>query len=538
MKMLAAGALLVLAQGCHDHGHDHDDGHGGHDHDDGASGHEHGQEHEDEHGHGHGEGATAITHFSEGTELFVEVPPLVVGQPSEPAAHVTTLADWRPVDAGVFTVELSGGGAPAEVFSADKPDVPGIFRPVITPRHAGLRTVIMTAELPGGAYVHPCGQLQVHADEGAAHAAAEAKQEHEDPGAISFLKEQAWKMDFAMERVVSRPIRPAFEAYGTLRARSDGEAHVTAPVAGRLAVGGRFPRIGLEVKRGDVLAALTPRLAEAGDAAALAQATGHAEIAVRRAEEERKRLDKLLESGAIPERRVIEGRYAAEQARQALATARRRQRQAQRLTGTHGAGEDAVTLRAPMPGTLVSVEAAPGAFVEQGDHLFRVVDLDRLWLEVHVVETHAAMLDKPQGVWFEIEGFDEPFEAPAQAVIAAGGELDRRSRTVPLLVAIDNPGRRLRVGMFADVRVITGAAVELPAVPVSAVVWEAGLPVVYIQLGGEEFARRPVMLGDRDGRVIAVTAGVAVGERVVTRGAYAVRLAGAAPAEAGHGHHH
>lgn len=526
--LLVPVIVVVATVGCNRHGHDH--GHGDHGHDD----------HEDDPGHGHGEGATAVTHFGDSTELFVEIPPLIVGQPAELAAHVTALSDWRPTAAGTVTVELSGGGGPAELFTVEAPSVPGIFRPQVTPAHAGLRTVTIHVSSPGAQDVHPCGELPVHADAGAAAEAAAAKGagDPEPPGSISFLKEQAWKTEFAMQQAAVRSVRPSFEAYGTLRARSDGEAHVTAPVSGRLAAGASFPRIGLEVKPGAVLAVLTPRLAEAGDSAALSQATAAAGIALRRAEEERKRLEALFGSGAIPERRLAEGRYAEEQARQKLATAQRRQRQAQRFTASGGSGEGAVPLRAPMSGTIVGVESAPGAFVEEGDHLFRIVDLARLRLEVHVAEAHAAVLGEPRGVWFEVEGFDRPFEAGPEAVIAAGGELDARSRTIPLFVAVDNAERRLRVGMFADVRVITGPPKQFTTVPVTAVVREGGLPIVYAQLGGESFERRVVRLGARDGEFVTVLSGVAAGEWVVTTGAYAVRLAGAAPVAAGHGHPH
>jgi multidrug efflux pump subunit AcrA (membrane-fusion protein) len=62
--------------------------------------------------------------------------------------------------------------------------------------------------------------------------------------------------------------------------------------------------------------------------------------------------------------------------------------------------------------------------------------------------------------------------------------------------------------------------------------------VVYVMLGGESFERRVVRLGIRDGDYVQVVDGIAPGERVVTRGAYLVRLAGSSPAAAGHGHAH
>lgn len=64
-----------------------------------------------------------------------------------------------------------------------------------------------------------------------------------------------------------------------------------------------------------------------------------------------------------------------------------------------------------------------------------------------------------------------------------------------------------------------------PAVPLSAIVDDAGQPVVYVQTGGETFVRRPVTLGPRSGEFVQVIDGIASGERVVTRGAHLVRLA-------------
>jgi multidrug efflux pump subunit AcrA (membrane-fusion protein) len=57
-------------------------------------------------------------------------------------------------------------------------------------------------------------------------------------------------------------------------------------------------------------------------------------------------------------------------------------------------------------------------------------------------------------------------------------------------------------------------------------------------LEGETFQRREVTLGIRDNGWIEVVSGVAEGERVATRGAYAIKLASLSPASFGHGHGH
>jgi multidrug efflux pump subunit AcrA (membrane-fusion protein) len=56
--------------------------------------------------------------------------------------------------------------------------------------------------------------------------------------------------------------------------------------------------------------------------------------------------------------------------------------------------------------------------------------------------------------------------------------------------------------------------------------------------GGEQFVRRFIEIASRDGDLVGVTTGVTPGERVVTRGAYDVRLAAAASGLPAEGHVH
>jgi multidrug efflux pump subunit AcrA (membrane-fusion protein) len=92
--------------------------------------------------------------------------------------------------------------------------------------------------------------------------------------------------------------------------------------------------------------------------------------------------------------------------------------------------------------------------------------------------------------------------------------------------------------MAVQAQVLTDAAREALAVPVSALIDDAGQMVAFVQKNGEAFERRTLVLGVRDGDFVEVKGGLHEGERVVTLGAYDVRLAATAPAAIGHGHAH
>lgn len=532
LALLLVSALAL--SGCDlPHGHDHDEPH--------ADGHGDANGHDGGHGHGHEPGAIAVTHFTEATELFVEFPPLVVGEQSGYAAHLTRLDDFQPVGEGRVTVKLSGGGQPEETFSVDEPSTPGIFRPVAEPAQAGERSVTLILESPGLNATHELGTYRVFPDQDSAAAAQPAEEAAADE--IGFLKEQQWKVEFATAEIERRKLRASVTATGLIKARKDGEALLGAPTAGHLLATEAFPRIGTRVSAGQPLATILPRVAgDQVDVATLELAVQRAHSEHEFAARERKRLEKLVAQRSASQRDLNEAENEERVAKAELVAATERHARYQRTLGSEGALETTgVKVRAPIAGTLAEILIAAGSYLEEGDAMFHVVDTERLWLEASVAEADLGRLLEPRGAWFAVEGFDRTFAIdPDQGsqVVAFGKVVDPVRRTVPLVFEFPNPDGLLRVGMFAEVRVWAGESVDDLAVPASAIVDEAGQDVAYVMLGGESFERRILRLGIRDGDYVQVLSGLEPGERIVTRGAYLVRLAGASPAAAGHGHAH
>lgn len=484
--------------------------------------------------------ALSFTHFTDRTELFVEFDALAKGAESPFAAHVTRLADFKPLATGTVTAILSEGGAPEERFTSNAPSVPGIFRPVAKPQHAGQRRLVFEIAFDGALSRHDLGVMTVFESEQAAIAAA--PKEEEDGGGIVYLKEQQWKTEFATEPVAAGEVRGSVPANGVLRPRPDGEARVGAPAGGRFLARGTYPQIGMTVARNQVLGTIAPRVSSDVDPATLNLDVQRAQIAVQQAQAERARLEALLAQEAIPERRVTEARRQEQTARADLQAAQSRLAQyrgTQSATGGEAAGRFEV--RSPVAGTIVAVTVAPGEFVEEGRQLFHVVDLSRLWLELQIPEGNIGQVQTADSVWFQPEGFPTAFEVSPRSggrVVASGGLVNEKTRTLPLIFEVPNPNRQLRAGMFVRAQVFIATTQRGIVIPLSSVVDEDGQPVAYVELEGELFERRPLKLGTRQGDRVQVLEGLAAGDRVVTRGAYNIRLQAASGAVPAHGHAH
>lgn len=492
--------------------------------------------HDHDHAAAHDELApVSVTHFTDATELFVEFEPLRAGEESTFAAHFTRLADFKPVTEGRASVILRGGGQPEERFDVQGPAAPGIFKPVAKPRAAGKRTLEIVLESGKLRASHDLGEITVF---DSTQAALEAQPESEDASAaIRFLKEQQWQVDFATAPAERSPLRATVAATGTIRGSAAGSAQITAPVAGQVLAGpAGFPHIGQRVQQGAVLLRIAPKLAADMDQATLRLAVERARLRLEHEQKERARLEQLLKEEAIAERRVIAARTEEQLARAELDAAQRRL-----APYTGGDRSGGVLVRAPVGATIVELALTPGSFVNEGQVLAQLADPSRLWLDARVAEADAARLGEVQGAWVRAPGLEQPLalEVGKNArLVARGQALDAATRTLPLILEFQSRGARLPIGAAVRAEIWTGKREDALVVPAGALVEEGGQTVLFVQRDGESFERRVVTTGIRDGNAVQIGSGLKPGERVVTRGAYLVRLAGASPKSAGEGHVH
>jgi membrane fusion protein, heavy metal efflux system len=183
----------------------------------------------------------------------------------------------------------------------------------------------------------------------------------------------------------------------------------------------------------------------------------------------------------------------------------------------------------------VESHAVSGGNVRAGDTLFRIVDTDTVYVSASTPEADLAHLRQVAGAELQMPG---GAVKPIGRLVSVGRVVDPQSRTVPVIYEVTNADRQLAVGQAVSVRLFTSASVMAPAVRESALVDDAGRPVVFVQLAGEAFARRPVTLGNRQGEYVQVTSGVKPGERVVVKGAYLIRLSAMSSQIPAHGHVH
>jgi len=206
-------------------------------------------------------------------------------------------------------------------------------------------------------------------------------------------------------------------------------------------------------------------------------------------------------------------------------------------SGGSGASGNAFVLRAPIAGRVAEISAALGASYDEGAALFRIVRTDRVELQAQVPPSEAPLSHSIMALAFEIPGRSEPIDLEPDHVHDAG-VIDSRTRALPVQIEVENKNGQLLIGQTGTAIIYTGSTQRIPVVPRDAVLMEAGRPYVFVQIAGESFARRFIEIAARDSDRIGVKSGVALNDRVVTRGAYEIQLASAAKGLPAEGHVH
>jgi cobalt-zinc-cadmium efflux system membrane fusion protein len=377
--------------------------------------------------------------------------------------------------------------------------------------------------------------LLKHSNEGEATAAPAAAATN---GIVPFRMEQQWLIRLKLALAEESQLPPQIYSIGRVIPAPSNRAIVAPPVSG-IIESLPMPRIGQHVKRGELLArvAQTPTAAEAAqihiensrvdaERRRLSQAEIEMRARLTAANAEADRAKRLLEKKAYSQRQleVAEADRAASAANLAGV-----QEQLRALQNAPASSKYEVV--APLSGTVVEVKKAAGEEVHAGESILEIVSLDTVWVEAPIFERDLGRVTRNIQAAFSTAAFlNEEFQGK---LIDISAVIDEQTRAAKAVFEVNNSGGKLRLGMQANLRLGAGENRSVLLVPKESVLDNEGKKIVYVLHTGEEFERRDVEVGDEYGDKVAILSGVKPGERVVTQGAYQLKLQELRPANAG-----
>ncbi|GHU59105.1 membrane protein [Spirochaetia bacterium] len=187
-----------------------------------------------------------------------------------------------------------------------------------------------------------------------------------------------------------------------------------------------------------------------------------------------------------------------------------------------GANFVAGVARAPISGTIVALPAQLGMTISQAVPIARIAGGTGLELRLYVAERFISKM--ALGLSCEITLDAYPGEVFRGSVTEVSPVVDPASRTMEVRVNVDNPGSRLKSGMFAKVRIITERKNNIVKIPSTALLQRYGEECVFVAVTDPSdpafliAQRRVITPGINIDGVLEVQKGLAPDEEVVIRG--------------------
>lgn len=492
--------------------------------------------------HLHEEAAIGITVWTEAHEVFMEHPLLVAGAGAVFVTHVTDMETFEPRREGPITFVF---GDDELRHVAAEPARAGIYLPEIRLPRTGSWKLAILVPLEDGEDKVEMGELKVYASPQEAAAAPVP----EEPEGISFLKEQQWKLGTRTAIASVRELTERLRVPGSVTALPERRAVLRSPVSGRLRPpeGEGFPGLGARVEAGQTIVRVEPPVSDLPVSIVRATAgVERARLILEHSEKLRDRIRMLVRDDARSRRDLEEAELAVRKARIELQSAEAIHRSYEQAGAVASpprdgpGGSPIVNVPAPISGVLTRMYVTPGEQVEAGRSLCEILDDSEARIEAGIPEVDAHRVPPAPEALVEIAGGDVlrlPGAGPGDRVHKAP-VVDPDTHAVRIFYDTANSDGMLTVGMTVRMEIETLHREEALAVPLAALIEDEGRQVVFVQVAGETFEKRDVVVGIRDGDLAEIRSGLEAGERVATHGAFAIRLASLSSSIPAHGHTH
>lgn len=366
-----------------------------------------------------------------------------------------------------------------------------------------------------------------HGSEGAEHKHEGAEHEHEAEsspagGSDEIILPPAKAKAAGVEVSAVEPgiFHQVIKTSGQVLAAQGDESVAVATVAGVVSFRGKVIE-GMSVSKGTPLVVLSSKNMADGDP------VQRVRVAYEVAKKEYERMKTLVGNKIVSEKDFAQAEQAYENARISY----------EAVAKNNSASGQAVT--SPIGGYVKNLLVKEGDYVTVGQPLVSVTQNRKLFLRADVSEKYYPSLRTIVSANFctpynnkvytlkELEG----------RMLSYGKVSGENGYYVPVTFEFDNKGDIIP-GSFVEVFLLSSPMENVISLPHSALTEEQGSFFIYLQLDEEGYKKQLVSLGANDGESVQILSGVKAGDRVVTKGAYQVKLASAANAIPAHSHEH
>jgi cobalt-zinc-cadmium efflux system membrane fusion protein len=173
---------------------------------------------------------------------------------------------------------------------------------------------------------------------------------------------------------------------------------------------------------------------------------------------------------------------------------------------------------APLAGTVLARDVSVGDLAD-GQQLFEIADLSRLWVDLHLFGRDAQHISP--GLPVEVFRLSDGVSATARLDRILPGTATASQSTVARATLANTDGL-WRPGAAVRARVTVAETPVAMRIPVAALQRFRDWQVAFLRVG-DTYEARPLELGERDARWVEVKSGLSPGEEIVVEQSYIVK---------------
>ena len=358
------------------------------------------------------------------------------------------------------------------------------------------------------------------AEEHAGHNHESKATKHSDE--IIFPKAQAAKTTFEVREIQPASFNQVVKTTGQVLAAPGDEAVIVATSNGVVSFSSNKLTEGTKVQKGQSLFQISSKDIAEGDYYTKVKATYEA------AKASYDRAEALVKDKIISQKEFESTKLEFENAKTAY-----------NAVSNHKTAKG-VSVNAPINGHMKNILVKEGEYITVGQPLATVSQNQRLVLRAEVSQRYYNAMQSVKSA-----NFKTPYDNKVYSLEDLNGRLlsfgktsNENSFFIPVSFEFDNKGEVIP-GSFVEVYLISAPIENTLSIPVSALTNEMGIHYVYVQIDEEGYRKQEVALGANNGKEVQIIKGLHPGDRVVTKGAYQVKMASASGAiPHGHSHEH
>ena len=449
----------------------------------------------------------------------MEFSPLIRETEAVFAAHFTnTDSNFQAVTQGNVTLTLFIDGRSFKT-TALKPAAPGIFRLALLPRISGMGKLQFDIHYGDVRDQILIDSVPVFNDE----KSAQDFEPNSATGEITYLKEQSWKTEFATSEVSKSSTGPVIKATGKIIAAPGDAATIVAPAAGIVYYADPGIIAGAKVRKGETIFRITGGTVTQN----VKNAYSVARLNYEKAKSDYDRASELVKDRIISQKEFLESKSRFDNAGIAYNNI------AMNYSG------ESLMIKSPADGYLRSVLVKDGDFAEAGVTLGSVASNKSVFIQTDLSLRYADIIPEIQyaNVLLPLQPGERENKVIRAERISYGRSVTAGPAFIPVTFKPETSDRLLP-GSVSEINLILKPDSNGIMIPRSAVTEEQGNHYVFVQVTAETFRKQEILTGTDDGIMVEVKSGLQPGERIITRGAYAVKLAAATGIIPEHGHEH